>query len=49
VDEWVTPFDDPILANSAFDRFAHRVHQIVMEGRACARRGRRAAAADAAR
>ena len=25
-------FDDPILANSALDRFAHRAHQIVMEG-----------------
>jgi len=25
-------FDDPILANSALDRFAHRAHQIVMDG-----------------
>jgi hypothetical protein len=25
-------FDDPILANSALDRFAHWAHQIVMEG-----------------
>lgn len=32
VDEWVALFDDPILANSALDRFAHRAHQIVMEG-----------------
>jgi DNA replication protein DnaC len=32
VDEWVALFDDPILANSAPDRFAHRAHQIVMEG-----------------
>lgn len=32
VDEWVAPVDDPILANSALDRFAHRTHQIVMEG-----------------
>ena len=32
VDEWVALFDDPILANSAMDRFAHRAHQIVMEG-----------------
>jgi DNA replication protein DnaC len=46
VDEWVALFDDPILANSALDRFAHRAHQIVMEGpslraaRAAARTGR---------
>lgn len=32
VDEWLALFDDPILANSALDRFAHRAHQIVMEG-----------------
>src|SRR5262249_36542605 len=32
VDEWVALFDDPIVANSALDRFAHRAHQIVMEG-----------------
>jgi DNA replication protein DnaC len=32
VDEWVALFDDPILANGALDRFAHRAHQIVMEG-----------------
>jgi len=32
VDEWVALFDDPILANSALDHFAHRAHQIVMEG-----------------
>ena len=32
VDAWVALFDDPILANSALDRFAHRAHQIVMEG-----------------
>ncbi len=28
VDEWVALFDDPILANSALDRFAHRAHQL---------------------
>jgi hypothetical protein len=28
----VALFDEPILANSALDRFAHRAHQIVMEG-----------------
>lgn len=32
VDEWVALFDDPILANSALDRFAHRAHQIVLDG-----------------
>ena len=32
VGEWVALFDDPVLANSALDRFAHRAHQIVMEG-----------------
>jgi hypothetical protein len=32
VEEWVALFDDPILANSALDRFAHRAPQIVMEG-----------------
>jgi hypothetical protein len=32
VDQWIALFDDRILANSALDRFAHRAHQIVMEG-----------------
>jgi DNA replication protein DnaC len=32
VDEWVALFDDPILANSALARFAHRAHQTVMGG-----------------
>ena len=27
VDEWVALFDDPILANSALDRFAHRAQR----------------------
>jgi DNA replication protein DnaC len=30
--EWVALFDDPILANSALDRLAHRSHQLVIEG-----------------
>ena len=38
VDEWVAAFDDPILANSALDRLAHRAHQIVMEGESLRRR-----------
>jgi len=32
VDELVALFDDPILANSTLDCFAHRAHQIAMEG-----------------
>ncbi|MBI5627625.1 MAG: ATP-binding protein [Candidatus Rokubacteria bacterium] len=32
VEEWVPLFDDPLLANSALDRFAHNAHQIVIEG-----------------
>lgn len=32
VNELVALFDDPISANRALDRFAHRAHQIVMEG-----------------
>lgn len=32
VDEWIPLFDDPLLANSAVDRFAHNAHQIVIEG-----------------
>lgn len=32
VDEWPPLFDDPILAQSAFDRLAHNAHQVVIEG-----------------
>lgn len=32
VEEWVSLFDDPILAQSALDRLAHNAYQIVMEG-----------------
>jgi len=32
VDEWEPLFDDPILANSALDRFAHNAYQLVIEG-----------------
>ena len=32
VEEWTPLFDDPILAQSAFDRLAHNAHQVVMEG-----------------
>lgn len=30
--EWVTLFDDQILANSALDRLAHNAHQRIIEG-----------------
>lgn len=32
ITEWVTLFDDPILANSALDRLAHSAHQMIIEG-----------------
>lgn len=32
VDEWVPLFDDPLLAQSALDRFGHNAYQVVMEG-----------------
>jgi DNA replication protein DnaC len=32
VDEWIPLFDDPALAQSALDRFAHNAHQVVIEG-----------------
>ena len=32
ITEWVTLFDDQILANSALDRLAHNAHQMVVEG-----------------
>lgn len=32
VDEWVTLFDDPILAQSALDRLAHNANQVIIEG-----------------
>ena len=38
IDEWVAAFDDPILANSALDRLAHRAHQIVIDGESLRRR-----------
>lgn len=48
VAEWVALFDDPILANSALDRLAHRSYQLVIEGESYRKRtsphARRAAA-----
>jgi DNA replication protein DnaC len=32
IDEWISLFDDPLLAQSAIDRFANNAHQISMEG-----------------
>ncbi len=32
IEEWVTLFDDPMLAQSALDRLAHNAHQVVIEG-----------------
>jgi DNA replication protein DnaC len=32
VEEWIPLFTDPLLAQSAVDRFAHNAHQIVIEG-----------------
>src|SRR5439155_20607639 len=32
VEEWMTVFDDPMLGQSALDRFCHRAHQFVLEG-----------------
>ena len=32
VEEWIPLFTDPLLAQSAVDRFAHNAHQIIIEG-----------------
>lgn len=32
ITEWVSLFDDSILANSALDRLAHNAHQMIIEG-----------------
>jgi DNA replication protein DnaC len=32
IDEWMAVFDEPMLGQSALDRFCHRAHQFVMEG-----------------
>ena len=32
VEEWAALFDEPLLAQSALDRFCHRAHQFVIEG-----------------
>jgi DNA replication protein DnaC len=40
IDEWIALFDDPILAQSAFDRLAHNAYQLVMEGESFRKRQR---------
>jgi DNA replication protein DnaC len=32
VEEWMSIFDEPLLAQSALDRFCHRAHQFVVDG-----------------
>ena len=32
VEEWMAVFDEPLLGQSALDRFCHRAHQFVIEG-----------------
>jgi DNA replication protein DnaC len=32
VEEWMAAFDEPLLAQSALDRFCHRAHQFVIDG-----------------
>jgi len=32
VEEWMAVFDEPMLGQSALDRFCHRAHQFVIEG-----------------
>jgi len=40
IEEWVSLFDDPILAQSALDRLAHNAYQVVMEGESFRKRQR---------
>ena len=32
VEEWMAVFDEPMLGQSALDRFCHRAHQFVIDG-----------------
>ena len=38
VDEWMAVFDDPMLGQSALDRFCHRAHQFVIDGESYSKR-----------
>jgi len=40
IDEWISLFDDPILAQSAIDRLAHNAYQIVIDGESYRKRQR---------
>ena len=49
IEEWIPLLDDPILANSAFDRLAHNAHQVVIEGESYRERQRPGAGPEAAK
>jgi len=38
VEEWMAVFDEPLLGQSALDRFCHRAHQFVIEGKSYGKR-----------
>src|SRR5262249_31884839 len=38
VEEWMAVFDEPLLGQSALDRFCHRAHQFVIDGESYRRR-----------
>ncbi len=42
LEEWMSLFDDPLLANSLLDRLAHNAHQIFIEGESYRKRMGRA-------
>ena len=45
VEEWMTVFDEPMLGQSALDRFCHRAHQFVIDGESYRKRMAPASAA----
>ena len=45
VEEWMSVFDEPLLAQSALDRFCHRAHQFVIDGESYRKRMAPASAA----
>jgi DNA replication protein DnaC len=45
VEEWMSVFDEPLLAQSALDRFCHRAHQFVIDGESYRKRTAPASAA----
>lgn len=44
VEEWMSVFDEPMLGQSALDRFCHRAHQFVIDGESYRKRMAPAAA-----